>query len=175
MPPANTFPKSPVVGVDLGFRPDWQIRIERNFTRTVLGAITDHDGTKVYSTKENEMQETQEGRFNVNNDAVEGDVKPEGNAIEHITRAEYIPSADLAHLNRAGGPADEDLVAELFEFHPWTQGMVEEGREVRLALAEAYKRILLLVPACPSRTRALNCLTDAMMLANTAITFKGVV
>ncbi|HEY9791468.1 MAG TPA: hypothetical protein V6D22_13780 [Candidatus Obscuribacterales bacterium] len=97
-------------------------------------------------------------------------------AVETIAKEEYKPSAGLADLNRAvGTPDDDKLVDELFTFHAWTPAMVEEGQAIREKLAAAYKEILSLVPPCPTRTRALNALTDCRMLVNTAITFKGAV
>lgn len=97
-------------------------------------------------------------------------------AIETIAKDEYVPSAGLKDVARGcGTPDDDKLVDELFTFHAWTPGMVQEGQQIREDLAKAYKAILLLVPSSPSRTRALNCLTDCRMLVNTAITFNGAV
>jgi len=98
-------------------------------------------------------------------------------AIETTAVEEYFPSEDLGSLPRQGLLHEEtaELVEELFAFHAWTPEMIEGGKRVRETLADAYKAIIKHVPPSPSRTRALNCLTDARMLANTAITFKGVV
>ena len=84
----------------------------------------------------------------------------------------------LSELSRATKenaiPEEIDAaVNDLFAYHPWTGKQVEQGCAVRNALGEAYKVILFNVPSCPNRTRALNMLTDARMLANTAITFNG--
>lgn len=66
-----------------------------------------------------------------------------------------------------------DNVDEAFRYQPWQQYQQETGDMVREALVAAAKAILRVVPESPSRTRALNCLTDARMLANQAITFNG--
>jgi len=67
----------------------------------------------------------------------------------------------------------ERSIKELMTYAPWTKEQIEAGEVVRDALAKAYFAILSSVPSSPSRTRALNLLTDARMLANQAITFKG--
>lgn len=84
-------------------------------------------------------------------------------------------SATLSNLNRCEGhePGVESTVESLFAFQPWDDEQQEAGKYVREALADAYLAILTTVPPCPTRTRALNALTDARMLANQAITFKG--
>ena len=64
-------------------------------------------------------------------------------------------------------------VENLFGYHPWTDEQKDAGKPVCEALAEAYKAILAHVPSSPTRTRALNAITDARMLANQAITFNG--
>lgn len=78
-------------------------------------------------------------------------------------------------LNRATGATPEVIgeVRNLFEYHPWDKEQGDKGEAVRNALASAYRAIIESVPPCPTRTRALNMLTDARMLANAAITFKG--
>lgn len=83
----------------------------------------------------------------------------------------------LAQVNRAtaadAGPELDEAVKNLFTFHPWSATQVADGEKVRDAIAEAYKAVILNVPSSPTRTRALNALVDARMLANAAITFKG--
>lgn len=64
-------------------------------------------------------------------------------------------------------------VDRLFRWQPWGAYEVEAGEQVREALVAAAKAILRNVPSSASRTRALNCLMDARMLANQAITFHG--
>jgi hypothetical protein len=66
-----------------------------------------------------------------------------------------------------------DAVRELFTYHAWTPEMITSGEIIRATLMEAYRAILRNAPSCPTRTRALNMLVDARMLANAAITFKG--
>lgn len=71
---------------------------------------------------------------------------------------------------------DDDVknaVHDLFQYHEWTMGDIEKGANVRITLEAAYCAILHNVPPSPSRTRALNHIVDARMLANAAITHKG--
>jgi len=67
----------------------------------------------------------------------------------------------------------ERNVEEAFHYQPWNDAQVAAGSEIRTALIEAAKIILKNVPETPLRTRALNALVDARMLANAAITFNG--
>jgi hypothetical protein len=71
------------------------------------------------------------------------------------------------------GPEVVKTVDDLFIYHPWAEEQIARGSAVRSALQDAYEMIIEVVPPCPTRTRALNCLTDARMLANAAITHKG--
>lgn len=64
-------------------------------------------------------------------------------------------------------------IQSLFRFEPWQPSQIAKGERVRDALAKAYEVMLENVPPSPTRTRALNMLVDARMLANAAITFKG--
>ena len=64
-------------------------------------------------------------------------------------------------------------VDHAFTYHPWSEDQAERGRAVTAALIEAARTILRNVPECPTRTRALNNLIDARMLANAAITHEG--
>lgn len=68
---------------------------------------------------------------------------------------------------------NEKNVEEAFQYQPWNDQQVAAGAEVRAALVTAAKAILKGVPETPLRTRALNALVDARMLANAAITFNG--
>ena len=61
----------------------------------------------------------------------------------------------------------------MMAYHPWSKEQVQQGAEVRDAIGEAIKQILLNVAPSPMRTRAINHLVDARMIANAAITFKG--
>ena len=66
-----------------------------------------------------------------------------------------------------------DNVDEAFKYQPWDAEQQKAGEAVRGALVEAARTILASVPETPLRTRALNNLVDARMIANAAITFKG--
>lgn len=78
-------------------------------------------------------------------------------------------------LNRAAELTVEvdAAVEDLFEYHPWDAEQQSRGSDVRHALANAVKALIANVPPCPTRTRAINHIVDARMLANAAITFKG--
>lgn len=65
------------------------------------------------------------------------------------------------------------MISELFTYRPWDEEQEMQGAKVNKHLQEAYLAIVMHVPSSPSRTRALNMITDARMLANQAITFKG--
>ena len=64
-------------------------------------------------------------------------------------------------------------VMKLFTFQPWTEEQITRGQMVRDTLAIAFKAVVDNVPPSPTRTRALNGIIDARMLANAAITFEG--
>lgn len=64
-------------------------------------------------------------------------------------------------------------VVDLFEYHQWNEQQLEHAYPVSVRLQLAYVEILKHVPPCADRTRALNCLTDAKMLSNSAITHGG--
>ena len=64
-------------------------------------------------------------------------------------------------------------VERAFTYQQWNADQVKRGREVTAALIAAAKAILTNVPECPMRTRALNNLVDARMIANAAITHDG--
>lgn len=84
--------------------------------------------------------------------------------------------ATTAPTANAGARAERitlENVAEAFTYQPWNEDQNAAGTMVRQALETAARVILLNVPETPLRTRALNCLIDARMLANAAITFRG--
>lgn len=64
-------------------------------------------------------------------------------------------------------------VDRLFAYQPWDKAQQECGDVVREILAIAAKQILRSVPPGALRTRAINKLADARMLANAAISFRG--
>jgi len=66
-----------------------------------------------------------------------------------------------------------DNVEHAFTYQPWNEDQKRRGAEVTGDLIEAAKSILRNVPECPMRTRALNNLIDARMIANAAITHDG--
>lgn len=69
-----------------------------------------------------------------------------------------------------------EIVAQLhdvFTYHPWDAEQKQKGDQVVQALISAVKVIIFHVPPCATRTRAINKLIDARMLANAAITHKG--
>lgn len=70
-------------------------------------------------------------------------------------------------------PEIEATIDDVFEYHKWDVNQVLEGTHVREALARAVKVIVANVPPCPTRTRAINNIVDARMLANSAITHRG--
>jgi len=84
-----------------------------------------------------------------------------------------IPLGQLNRITDAAPEALDESVKDLFTFRPWSQEQIDRGQVIKDALAEAYKAILLNAPCSPSRTRALNCVTDARMLANQSISFGG--
>ena len=66
-----------------------------------------------------------------------------------------------------------DTVDAAFRYQPWDELQRDQGEQVRDVLVAAAKVILRTVPDTPLRTRALNNLIDARMLANAAISFRG--
>ena len=79
------------------------------------------------------------------------------------------------NLQRADGTEEglAEQVHDLFTYHKWDDKQVLKGQHVRGALEDAYVAIIKNVPPCPTRTRALNMLVEARMLANAAITHGG--
>lgn len=80
---------------------------------------------------------------------------------------------DLTRATDSADPNVAEAIHDLFEYHAWDEKKIGNGKAVRNALASAYGAIINSVPPCPTRTRALNMLTDARMLANAAITHEG--
>lgn len=68
---------------------------------------------------------------------------------------------------------DLSNVREAFTYQPWDQAQVDAGKRVTDALIAAAETILRDVPESPLRTRAINGLFDARMVANAAITHRG--
>jgi enoyl-[acyl-carrier-protein] reductase (NADH) len=67
----------------------------------------------------------------------------------------------------------EKELKEIFTYAPWNDSQVAIGSQVRQKLQESFEVIVNSVPSSPLRTRALNAIIDARMLANAAITFNG--
>lgn len=63
-----------------------------------------------------------------------------------------------------------DNVEDAFQYHRWSPEQIASGGVVRAACVEAVRAILTNVPRSPLRTRAINAIFDARMLANAAIT-----
>jgi hypothetical protein len=105
--------------------------------------------------------------------------------MTNTTEADLVPAeeapfsnSDLNFFN--GSTATPEGIEKLnmtvdtqMAYHPWTPEQVASGEKVRDAIGEAIKAIYLNVPSCPTRTRAINHLIDARMIANAAITFCG--
>lgn len=96
------------------------------------------------------------------------------------TTTTVIPPHTLATVNRAtANDISQEwlvtLVDELFAFKPWNQATIDKGAAVKEPLKAAYMAIIQNVPSSPTRTRALNMLTDCRMLVNQTLTFEGAV
>lgn len=89
--------------------------------------------------------------------------------VEQLT-----PSCDLPRV-APSRPVRLSLqnVEHAFTYTQWNEEQVRRGCDVAATLIAAAKAILANVPECPTRTRALNNLIDARMLANAAITHDG--
>ncbi len=67
----------------------------------------------------------------------------------------------------------KEQIEDAFEYHPWDQAMIERGKKVRIALANAVAVIIDNVPPGPDRTVAIRKIREARMDCNSAITFGG--
>lgn len=85
---------------------------------------------------------------------------PSGEAVNNLPR-------------RASERLSLTNVREAFTYQPWDANQQARGKAVTEALINAAEAVLQAVPECPTRTRALNNLVDARMLANAAITHEG--
>lgn len=70
-------------------------------------------------------------------------------------------------------PEVEALIDDMFEYHPWDGEKQERGRQVRDALAEAVKTLIICVPPGPDRTVAIRKIREARMDADSGITHGG--
>lgn len=81
----------------------------------------------------------------------------------------------MSDFTRASALTPE-VAAEIdaaFDYQPWDESQVKDGKRVREALAGAVKVIVECVPPCPDRTTAIRKLREARMDANSAITHRG--
>lgn len=78
-------------------------------------------------------------------------------------------------LTRAQGrtPEIEAAVDNIFDYHAWNEIQVEDGKQVRKALAEAVKVIIDVVPPSADRSAAIRKIREARMDCNSAITHRG--
>ena len=87
------------------------------------------------------------------------------------------PQTTTGHSYQQATPGSERLslynIEDAFQYRRWNDQQEDAGAHVRDALVNAAKVILRTVPETPLRTRALNMLIDARMVANAAITFRG--
>ena len=94
--------------------------------------------------------------------------------MESPNQVESLPTAQTSGEYDPPRVAPERLslknVRHAFTYHPWNADQQDRGKHVTAALIAAAEAILTAVPECPTRTRALNNLIDARMLANAAIT-----
>lgn len=68
---------------------------------------------------------------------------------------------------------NEDNLEDCFTYHEWDDEQKDAGKNVREALMEAARVILVNVPPCPDRSVAIRKLREARMDANSAITHHG--
>jgi hypothetical protein len=83
---------------------------------------------------------------------------------------------DLNRIESPDGVLSNEVgcaIEKLFGCTEWSSEKDRKEEDVKLVLIDAYSVILANVPSSPSRTRALNCILDARMLANQALTFDG--
>jgi len=81
----------------------------------------------------------------------------------------------MADLQRAT-EVNEHIRAEIancFEDKTLTDGQVEAGRRVRMALENAVVMIIAMVPPCPDRSTAIRKIREARMDCMSAISHKG--
>lgn len=79
------------------------------------------------------------------------------------------------NLNYATGNSPEvrALIEERFTYRQWTAEQVNHGKVVTGAGIDFASAIVEHVPPSPTRTRALDLIEEARMLANAAITHGG--
>lgn len=70
-------------------------------------------------------------------------------------------------------PEVEAIIKERFTYKQWTPDQIERGAAVTECAILFAKAIVRHVPPSPSRTRVINLIEEARMLANAAITHGG--
>lgn len=70
-------------------------------------------------------------------------------------------------------PEVEASIDNAFNYAPWDEGKVLQGKVIKQALADAVKAIVQNAPPCPDRSAAIRKLREARMDANSAITHDG--
>lgn len=70
-------------------------------------------------------------------------------------------------------PEIEAIIKERFTYKQWTPDQVAFGDAVTHGAIEWAKVIVKNVPPSPTRTRVINLIEEARMLANAAITYGG--
>jgi hypothetical protein len=100
-----------------------------------------------------------------------------GKAVEQQYSRQEQAGTMAMDAQTAGPPPSERLtlqnIDDVMHYQPWSHDQQQAGEVVREALTAAAKAMLRSVPESPLRTRALNALIDARMLANAAISFRG--
>lgn len=67
----------------------------------------------------------------------------------------------------------QQVVQDMFQYHPWDEEKVRLGGRVRTALENAVVEIIQNVPPSPDRSAAIRKLREARMDCNSAITHGG--
>lgn len=95
--------------------------------------------------------------------------------IEEVDARSLNRATGLGPLERDGSnvPTVNDIVDDMFEYHAWDAEQLARGAEVRAALANAAKVIIVNVPPGPDRSTAIRKIREARMDANSAITHGG--
>ena len=71
---------------------------------------------------------------------------------------------------------NEEVIEEIryhFVHHDWDKSQKEKGLQIKMVLELAFRHFIAHLEPSPIRTRALNCIIEALMLGNRAITHQG--
>lgn len=96
-----------------------------------------------------------------------------GNGREYDRRAREVAQLVEQLKEKRSAEITLENVEDVFAYHAWSPEQKDCGDCVREALIVGVKAILRSVPPGALRTRAIDCLVDARMIANAAITFRG--